>query len=129
MPTRVPRSRRCWHRQPRGCKSMWVKICANTTLEDAQLAVDAGADAVGFVFAESVRRVTPAQVRSITPHLPSSLEKYGVFVDDAFDQIVSTVEECGLTGVQLHSSHDPSLARRLREHFPSLSGRARLGIL
>jgi len=108
---------------------MWIKICANTTLEDAQLAASAGADAVGFVFAESVRRVTPAQVRAITPHLPANVEKYGVFVDDAFDQIASTVEECGLTGVQLHSSHDPSLARKLREHFPSLSGRARLNIL
>ena len=38
---------------------MWVKICANTNLEDTQLALDLGADAVGFVFAPSTRRVTP----------------------------------------------------------------------
>ena len=61
--------------------SLWIKICGNTSLEDAQLAADAGADAVGFVFAPSPRRVTPAQVAAIVPHLPPSLEKIGVFVD------------------------------------------------
>lgn len=96
---------------------MWVKICANTSLKDALLAVDAGADAVGFVFAESVRKVTPAQVRVITPELPPGLEKYGVFVDATLEEIVATVEDCGLTGVQLHTTNDPALASRLREHF------------
>ena len=60
---------------------MWTKICGNTNLEDAQLAAEAGADAVGFVFAASPRRVTAAQVSRITPHLAGKLEKYGVFVD------------------------------------------------
>ena len=68
--------------------SIWVKICANTSLEDAQLAADAGADAVGFVFAPSPRRVTAAQVAAITPHLPAHLEKIGVFVDAGLDEIV-----------------------------------------
>ena len=45
--------------------SLWVKICGNTTLADAQLAADAGADAVGFVFAPSPRRVTVEQVADI----------------------------------------------------------------
>ena len=105
---------------------MWVKICANTSLEDAQLAVDAGADAVGFIFAESVRKVTPAQAGAITPHLPASIEKYGVFVDAGFDEIAAAVEECGLTGVQLHAANDPALALRLRECF---SGREPVRIL
>ncbi len=100
---------------------MWIKICGNTNLEDAQLAVEAGADAVGFVFAESLRRVTPAEVSKITPHLPDAIEKYGVFVDASFEEIVQTVSSSGLTGVQLHVSHDPTLALRLREYFgPSL---------
>src|SRR5277367_2673634 len=106
---------------------MWIKICANTSLEDAQLAVNAGADAVGFVFAESPRRVTREQVRSITPHLPKETEKYGVFVDPSFDEVIETVDECGLTGVQLQTTSDANLALRLREHFAAIP--ARLGIL
>ncbi len=108
---------------------MWIKICANTSLEDAQLAVNAGADAVGFVFAESLRRVTREQVRAITPHLPKTIEKYGVFVESGLGEVIETVEECGLTGVQLQTTSDGNLARRLREHFAALPARGRLGIL
>ena len=95
---------------------MWVKVCGNTNLEDAALAAEAGADAVGFVFAESPRHVTAAQVSTITPHLPAELEKVGVFVSASFDEIVQTVASCGLTGVQLHAHHDATLAPRLRRH-------------
>jgi|HubBroStandDraft_2_1064218.scaffolds.fasta_scaffold188727_2 phosphoribosylanthranilate isomerase len=98
---------------------IWVKICANTSLEDAQLAADAGADAVGFVFAPSPRRVTAAQVAAITPHLPPALEKIGVFVDARFEEIVATVPECGLTGVQVHSAGLPTLPAQLRQQFGS----------
>jgi phosphoribosylanthranilate isomerase len=94
--------------------SLWIKICGNTTLQDAQMAVDAGADAVGFVFAPSTRRVTPAEVAAIVPHLPDTAEKIGVFVDAALEEIYSTVRSCGLTGVQLHSDAGPELAGRLR---------------
>ncbi len=82
---------------------MWIKICGNTNLEDAQLAADAGANAVGFVFAESPRRVTRERVRAITPHLPKAIEKYGVFVNPSLDEVIETVEVCRLTGVQLQS--------------------------
>jgi phosphoribosylanthranilate isomerase len=97
--------------------SLWVKICGNTTLEDAQLAVDAGADAVGFVFAPSPRQVTSDQVAKIAPSLPTSIEKIGVFVDADFDTIANAVESCGLTGVQLHSDDTGDLASRLRQRF------------
>jgi phosphoribosylanthranilate isomerase len=108
---------------------MWIKICANTSLKDAQLAVNAGANAVGFVFAEGPRRVNRAEVRAITPHLPRTIEKYGVFVETSFKEVVATVIECGLTGVQLHVNSDPTLALRLREHFAAIPARRRLGIL
>jgi phosphoribosylanthranilate isomerase len=94
---------------------LWVKICANTSLEDAQLA--AGADAVGFVFAPSPRRVTPAQAAAIVPHLPAAIEKIGVFVDAAFDEIASTVQAAALTGVQLHFNAAPKLPAQLRDRF------------
>jgi phosphoribosylanthranilate isomerase len=97
--------------------SLWIKICANTSLADAQLAAEAGADAVGFVFAPSPRRVTPAQVAAMVPHLPPALEKIGVFVDASIAEIVSTGASCSLTGVQLHFDAPPELPTQLRERF------------
>jgi phosphoribosylanthranilate isomerase len=97
--------------------TMWVKICGNTTMEDACFAAEAGASAVGFVFAPSPRQVEVDVVREITARLPRQLEKYGIFVDAGFDEIVSTVSNAGLTGVQLHRSPDALLPARLREHF------------
>jgi phosphoribosylanthranilate isomerase len=97
--------------------TLWIKICGNTSLEDALLAAEAGADAVGFVFAPSPRRVTAAEAALITPHLPAAVEKIGVFVDAALDEIVSTVQLCGLTGVQLHFDADPELPEKLHERL------------
>ena len=97
--------------------SIWIKICANTSLGDALLAVEAGADAVGFVFAPSPRRVTTAEVAAITSQLPATVDKVGVFVDAALQEIVSTVRACSLTGVQLHFDAEPELPARLRERL------------
>jgi phosphoribosylanthranilate isomerase len=97
--------------------SIWIKICGNTSLEDALQATEAGADAVGFVFAPSPRQVTTAEVAAITPRLPATVEKIGVFVDATLEEIVSTVEACGLTGVQLHFDADLELPARLHEQL------------
>jgi phosphoribosylanthranilate isomerase len=97
--------------------NLWIKICGNTSLEDALLAAEAGADAVGFVFAPSPRRVTPAQVAAIVPHLPATLEKIGVFVDASFEEIEATVNTSSLTGVQLHFDAAPDLTAQLRARF------------
>jgi phosphoribosylanthranilate isomerase len=99
---------------------MWIKICGNTNLEDARFAAESGADAVGFVFAPSPRQVEAKLVRQITGKLPRQVQKYGVFVDAGFDEIVSTVIAAGLTGVQLHRSSDALLPSRLRQHFAGL---------
>lgn len=97
--------------------NLWIKICANTSAEDALLAAGAGADAVGFVFAPSSRRVTVEQVAAIVPALPLELEKIGVFVDAAFDEVAAAVVACGLTGVQLHFDAAPELTAELRVRF------------
>lgn len=96
---------------------IWVKICGNTSLEDALMAAEAGADAVGFVFAPSPRRVSVAQVATIVPNLPAELEKIGVFVQAGLDEICATVRACGLTGVQLHSDADAPMTARLRDNL------------
>ncbi len=83
----------------------WIKICGTTNLEDALLAVDAGANAVGFVFYEkSSRNVRVEAVRDIVAQLPATMEKVGVFVDDPAEQIADKVREAGLTAAQLHLS-------------------------
>jgi phosphoribosylanthranilate isomerase len=97
--------------------SLWIKICGHTCLADARLAVEAGADAVGFVLAPSPRRITVPEVASIVSHLATPVEKIGVFVDAEFEQIESAVRDCGLTGVQLHFAADRALPARLRERF------------
>ncbi len=66
---------------------------------------------------------------AITARLPRTIEKYGVFVDASFDEIISTVKSSGLTGVQLHFLPEPGLPLRLREHFAGIPARPRLGIL
>ena len=100
---------------------MWIKICANTNLEDAQMAVAMGADAVGFVFAASRRQMTPAEVGEITAHLPGGVERIGVFDVQGAPEIASTVARAGLTGVQLHGPLDPEVVTGLtRELAPGI---------
>jgi phosphoribosylanthranilate isomerase len=101
---------------------MWIKICANTNLADAQLAAELGADALGFVFAPSKRQVTVEQVAAITPHLPRSIESIAVVQTRDAHEIVETVRRAGLTGVQLHGGLDLPLVRALRIALgPSIS--------
>jgi phosphoribosylanthranilate isomerase len=96
---------------------MWIKICANTNIEDAQLAAELGADAVGFVFAPSPRQVTAADVSRITPHLPEGVECVGVFHTLEAQQIAAVAQECGLNTVQLHGGVSLDLIRQLDEIF------------
>jgi phosphoribosylanthranilate isomerase len=96
---------------------MWIKICANTNLEDAQLAAELGADAIGFVFAPSVRQVTAAQVAHITPHLPESVESVGVFPALPAQVIADAAQEAGLNTVQLHGGVSAELVRQLDDIF------------
>jgi phosphoribosylanthranilate isomerase len=81
----------------------WVKICGITNLEDARTAVEAGADALGFVFYEkSPRNVTPDTVREIVRQMPAHIEKVGVFVGNNPKNLPELAHDLGLTGAQLH---------------------------
>jgi len=92
---------------------VWVKICGTTNLEDARAAVEAGADAVGFVFAPSPRRVEPEVVREVASALPQRVEKVGVFVNESPEHIREVAEYAGLTAVQLHGDETVEFARQL----------------
>ena len=96
---------------------MWVKICGNTNLEDAALAVELGADAVGFVFAASPRRVTPEQVAAISRELPAGTERVGVFDSHNSETIAEAAMAAGLTAVQLHGGFDEELLQQLGQRL------------
>ena len=100
----------------------WVKICGTTNLEDALLALEAGADALGFVFYEkSPRNVSVEQVRKIVRELPASVEKVGVFVNKYEDDILDVVARAGLTAVQIHGDNeDPHTADLIVSKRPDL---------
>jgi len=81
----------------------WVKICGMTNLEDALVAVEAGADAVGFVFYEkSPRCVTVERAQEICAKLPEKIDRIGVFVNEAPERVSETTDRAGLTAVQFH---------------------------
>lgn len=98
---------------------MWVKICANTCVEDALKACELGADAVGFVFAPSKRRVTQEQVGLISRELPRNVERVGVFGAISVEEIALAVEAAGLDAVQIHGELDLDFADRLGRRLGS----------
>ena len=100
--------------------STFVKICGITSLGDAREAVLAGANAIGFVFAPSPRRVSAACVRAISARLHPAVRRIGVFVDDAPDRILEIAAEARLDGVQLHGNESVDLVRAIRVAAPRL---------
>jgi len=80
-----------------------VKICGITNLEDALVAIEAGADALGFVFYEkSPRFVTPVVVKEIVDKLPPFIERVGLFVNCEADVVNQTMRDCNLSLAQIH---------------------------
>ncbi|CDN34594.1 phosphoribosylanthranilate isomerase [Bacillus thuringiensis] len=92
---------------------MKVKICGITDMETAKRACEYGADALGFVFAESKRKITLEQAKEIITELPAHVLKVGVFVNESVEVIQKIADECGLTHVQLHGDEDNHQIKRL----------------
>jgi phosphoribosylanthranilate isomerase len=90
-----------------------VKICGITTQEDAALAVEAGAHALGFVFADSPRRVTPPAAALIISGLPPLVDAIGVFVQEQAQTIAEVARGAGLHAAQLHGDESPEDCGRL----------------
>ncbi len=94
-----------------------VKICGITNLKDAQDALKAGADALGFVFYQGSRRhILPFRARQIIKKLPKRIVKVGVFVNAAPDLILQTAEFCSLDMLQFHGSESPEFCRRFKNY-------------
>jgi phosphoribosylanthranilate isomerase len=90
-----------------------VKICGITNYEDAVLAVDLGATALGFIFANSPRQITPQKARDIIHTIPPLVKTVGVFVNEGPAEIREIIHYCGLDLVQLHGDESPDLCHAL----------------
>ncbi len=85
--------------------SLFVKICGITSLGDAECAVEAGADALGFIFfRKSLRNIEPGAAADITARIPESILKVGVFVDENIGTMQTIASRCGLDRLQLHGN-------------------------
>lgn len=94
---------------------VFVKVCGITSLEDARVAAESGADAIGLLFAESPRRVGVERARDIAASLPPEVAKVGVFVDAPAGEVVGISREVGLDYAQLHGDETPEMVAEIRE--------------
>jgi phosphoribosylanthranilate isomerase len=99
-----------------------VKICGITNREDARISIEAGADALGFVFFQgSPRHVSPRQASEIIRTLPPFIQTVGLFVNEERATINAIADQCGLDIVQLHGEESPdfcsSIQRRVIKAF------------
>ena len=96
-------------------KVAFIKVCGITNAGDARVAADAGADAVGLIFAESPRRVDVEEARRISKALPENIIRVGVFVDEEPKEVLRISHEVGLDLAQLHGDETPETVTDLRE--------------
>ena len=94
---------------------MFVKICGITSEEDGLLAVAMGADAVGFLFAPSPRRISPSLARDIARRLPPEILTVGVFRNEDPRTVVRIANQARLGAVQLHGRESPEETRSVRQ--------------
>lgn len=98
-----------------------VKICGITNLDDAEAAIDFGADALGFVFFKgSPRCVTVKQAESIICKLPPFVTTVGVFVDETPEMIRSSISNAGIDVIQLHGDEKPEACQFSRRSIKAI---------
>jgi phosphoribosylanthranilate isomerase len=90
-----------------------IKICGMTDLNDALLAVELGADALGFIFySKSPRYIDVSAAANICNELPPFVAKVGVFVDELEYEIEKALNECLLTALQFHGEEPPGFCQK-----------------
>jgi phosphoribosylanthranilate isomerase len=93
---------------------VFTKVCGITNPGDARVAADAGADAIGLIFAESPRRMDAEEARRVSIALPDDIVKVGVFVDATPEEVLATAREVGLDLAQLHGDETPETVAVIR---------------
>ena len=97
-------------------KKVAVKICGITDYDDALIAVELGAGALGFIFADSPRKIAPQKARDIISAIPPFVKTVGVFVNENPAVIRKVKHYCGFDLVQLHGDESPDLCQELMPH-------------
>jgi len=92
---------------------MLVKICGIQTVEAAQVAVEAGANFLGFMFAPSKRQILPEKAMHIAATVPSHVKKVGVFVNESKETIIHIAKQVGLDMIQLHGDETAEFTNTL----------------
>ena len=94
---------------------VFVKICGLTDPADAVAAAEAGADAIGMIFAPSRRQVSVEEAIAIAAAVPAEVLTVGVFRDHLASEVIEVADAVGLGAVQLHGSEPPELSHRVRD--------------
>jgi phosphoribosylanthranilate isomerase len=93
-----------------------VKICGITSVDDAQVAVDAGADLIGLIFyPPSPRYVTPQQAQAIVARVPAHIETVAVFANENMQTVMRIAQESGVQIVQLHGTESPAMCQQVTQ--------------
>ncbi|MUK87933.1 phosphoribosylanthranilate isomerase [Ornithinibacillus sp. L9] len=92
---------------------MRVKICGVKDSETVQGAVAAGVDYLGFMFAESKRKISMETAKELAAYVPKYVQKVGVFVNPTLDEVLSVMENVGLDMVQLHGDETPEFCNMI----------------
>lgn len=94
-----------------------VKICGITNFRDAKSAVDAGADAIGFIFAKSPRRVSPEKAAGIIKKIRRPISRVGVFLDTPVKEVGKTAGQCKIDTLQFHGNESPRYCNYFRNTY------------
>ncbi len=92
---------------------MLVKICGITTKTALDAAISSGADFIGFVFADSKRKINVAEAMALAKSVPNSIKKVGVFVNETVKNMHDIAERVGLDVIQLHGDEPAEIAEQL----------------
>jgi phosphoribosylanthranilate isomerase len=98
----------------KGNKLTMIKICGIKDMNTAHIAIDAGANALGFVFAESSRRIFPEDAKKIIQTLPKNILRVGVFVNAPISLVNKIAEYCNLTALQFHGTENVNYCRQYK---------------
>jgi phosphoribosylanthranilate isomerase len=100
--------------------TVFVKICGITNAADAVAAVEAGADAIGLIFAPSRRHVTVDEARAVVAEIPDEVLSVGVFRGHLAREVIEIAGEVGLDAAQVHDPVTPDASRAVHAQVPVL---------